>query len=118
MISTKNNRQKPENMFTEDEFYMYDDISDILKKSFENAYPSIHGFIPTVADLEAINIESHVREYMPFIIYLIKHLGDVKKAGDERYTDEQLKTAAETRAYLDNLQFNHMIEDPTDNPIS
>lgn len=111
VTSVKQEETVVQNNFTEDEFYMYDDIAEQLKEKFEEKYPAVRNYIPTISELEFINIENHVREYIPFIIYLIKHLDDIKKAGEEKYSEEELQAAAEARSFLDNLQFTHMIDE-------
>lgn len=104
------------NCFTESEFYMYDNIAMAIKDDFEKTNTSIYRFIPTIEDLKAIHIERHVREYAPFIIYLINHLAEVKKNEDDAFSEEELAIATETKSFLMNLQFNHLIDDTkTDN---
>ena len=114
--SKSKNSLTKSNCFTESEFYMYDNIAMAVKDDFEKTNTSIYRFIPTIEDLKAIHIERHVREYAPFIIYLINRLAEVKKNEDDAFSEEELAIATETKSFLMNLQFNHLIDDTkTDN---
>lgn len=88
---------------TYDELYALDDFIDEVKEDFEKKCSDIMDYIPTVEELEKINIRGHFREYAPFIIYMIKHLDDVREKSDN-YSDEDIKNAKEVRAYLCNIQ--------------
>ena len=108
--SKSKNSLTKSNCFTESEFSM------AVKDDFEKTNTSIYRFIPTIEDLKAIHIERHVREYAPFIIYLINRLAEVKKNEDDAFSEEELAIATETKSFLMNLQFNHLIDDTkTDN---
>ena len=98
--SKSKNSLTKSNCFTESEFYMYDNIAMAVKDDFEKTNTSIYRFIPTIEDLKAIHIERHVREYAPFIIYLINHLAEVKKNEDDAFSEEELAIATETKSFL------------------
>lgn len=101
--SKSKNSLTKSNCFTESEFYMYDNIAMAVKDDFEKTNTSIYRFIPTIEDLKAIHIERHVREYAPFIIYLINRLAEVKKNEDDAFSEEELAIATETKSFLMNL---------------
>lgn len=98
-----NSNNNNENYITYDEVEIYDEIIEN-----NTCWPDISKYVPTVDELKQNNIENHVRDYAPFLIYLTNHLHSVfnNKAG---YSSDQIDQAKKSWAYLSKILKDHSI---------